>query len=211
MKKRILAVLFSAVLVVAAAPAFAAGPYYAGIEGGAVWVSDSKVNTTDFKGDASFDFGWGVGLVGGYDFGTFRLEGELVYRINGPDKFSIAGESFGMSGDYTSTSLMVNGYYDFKTLSPSVIPYLGVGIGASNVQADITIEGERVVDESQIVFAYQLIAGVAFPVSKELAIFADYRYFATTDPSFNSNFVAGNNVDMEYSSHNVMAGLRYNF
>jgi opacity protein-like surface antigen len=210
MKRGFLAVVVSLVFLLAAASAFAAGPYYAGLEAGAVWLADSQVNG-GIKGEASFDVGWGLGLVGGYDFGTFRLEGELVYRKSDADKFTAAGLATGMSGEYTNTALMVNAYYDFKTLSPSVIPYLGIGAGAANVEANFTVGGTRVVDESQIVFAWQLVAGVAFPVSKELAIDLNYRYFATSDPSYSSNFSPGVNIETEYASSNVFVGLRYSF
>jgi opacity protein-like surface antigen len=210
MKRGILVALVSTVLLFAAAQAFAAGPYYAGLEVGAVWLADSQVNG-GIKGEASFDMGWGLGLVGGYDFKTFRLEGELVYRKSDADKFTALGSAAGMSGEYTNTALMVNAYYDFKTLSPSVIPYLGIGAGGANVSANFTVDGDRVVDEKQIVFAYQFVVGVAFPVSKELAIDLNYKYFATSDPSFSSNYSPGVNIETEYASSNIFLGLRYNF
>ena len=209
MKRGFLAVVVSSVLLLAAAQVFAAGPYV-GLEGGAVWLSDASVTVLGVnQGDIKFDTGWAIGAVGGYDFGTWRLEGELVYRSNGAKEFSDAVGSSPLDGDGTSTALMVNAFYDFKTLSPSVYPYIGAGIGGASVAADLKDSGVQVVDDDEIVFAYQLVAGVAFPVSKQLAIDLNYRYFATTDPKLKDSF--GTEFETEYSSHNIFVGLRYNF
>jgi opacity protein-like surface antigen len=64
------------------------------------------------------------------------------------------------------------------------------------------------VDESDTVFAYQFIGGVAFPVSKQLTIDLNYRYFATTDPSFPHGV---GRLVVEYGGSNLLLGLRYNF
>ena len=209
MKRGFLAVVVSSVFLLAAAPAFAAGGYV-GLEGGAVWLSDASSTVAGInQGDIKFDTGWAIGAVGGYDFGTWRLEGELAYRSSGAKEVSDSTGSSPLDGDVTSTALMVNAFYDFKTLSPSVYPYIGAGIGGANVSADIKESGVQVLDDDEIVFAWQLVAGVAFPVSKQLAIDLNYRYFATSDPSLNAT--TGETVDTEYSSHNVFLGLRYNF
>ena len=212
MKRGFLAVVVSSVLLLAAAPAFAAGGYV-GLEGGVQWLSDASVTYSGVnEGDISFDTGWAIGAVGGYDFGTWRLELELAYRSSGTDKFTDStGFSGSLNGDVTSTALMVNAFYDFKTLSKSVYPYIGAGIGGASVAADIKdgSTGEQQVDDDEIVFAYQFVAGVAFPVSKELTIDLNYRYFATTDPKLKDSF--GTEFETEYSSHNIFVGLRYNF
>jgi opacity protein-like surface antigen len=210
MKKGILVASVSLVLFLVTAPVFAAGPYV-GLEGGVLWLSDSSVTSAGVnEGDLSFDTGWGIGGVGGYDFGTWRVEAELAYRSSGADKFTEnAGASFPLDGDVTSTALMVNAFYDFKTLSPSVYPYIGAGIGGASVAADLKESGVQVVDDDEIVFAWQLVAGVAFPVSKQLAIDLNYRYFATTDPEIKD--VIGEKLEVEYGSHNIFLGLRYSF
>jgi opacity protein-like surface antigen len=215
MKRGILALVVSSALLLAAAPALAAGPYV-GLEGGVTFLSDSSFDVAGINvGDIKFDTGWGVGLTGGYDFGTWRLEGELVYRANDVKEFSDSAGSSPLDGDVSSTALMVNAYYDFRTISPSVIPYVGAGIGAAFVTADVTdpdpVSGGKVLDDDDTVFAYQLIAGVAFPVSKELAIDLNYRYFGTTDPSFEIVGGGGVSGDAEVQSHNIFVGLRYSF
>jgi len=215
MKRGFLAVVVSSVFLLAAAPVFAAGPYV-GVEGGVVFLSDSSFDVAGINvGDIKFDTGWGIGLTGGYDFGTWRLEGELAYRANDVKEFSDSTGSFPLDGDVSSTVLMLNAYYDFRTISPSVIPYIGAGIGAAFVSADVTdpdpVFGGQVLDDDDTVFAYQLIAGVAFPVSKQLTIDLNYRYLGTTDPAFEIVGASGIEAEAEIQSHNIFVGLRYSF
>ena len=58
-------------------------------------------------------------------------------------------------------------------------------------------------------FAYQLILGVSFASVETLSVETlsvdlQYRYFATDDPEFDD-------LDAEYSTHNLMIGLRQSF
>ncbi|HEX9205715.1 MAG TPA: outer membrane beta-barrel protein [Candidatus Deferrimicrobiaceae bacterium] len=213
MKRGILAVMVSTVLFLVAAPAFAAGGYV-GLEGGAVWLPDLKISGPGGSGELSTDTGYSIGAVGGYNFGTYRLEGEFSWRSNDNKEVSAFGLSAPAGGETTAWALMVNGYYDFRMVSPKVYPYLGAGIGGASVSENLedpTVGGQKVIDDDDFVFAYQFIAGIAFDVSKEFTMALDYRYFATTDPSFEVIGTGGQKIDGEYSSHNVMLTLRYNF
>jgi len=72
--------------------------FYAGIEGGVMLVEDAGVDlrdstgTTAVKDFAILDFkpGWDVDLVGGYDFGMLRLEGEIGYKHASLDEVNSA-------------------------------------------------------------------------------------------------------------------------
>ena len=99
----------SSVLFLVSAPVFAAGGYV-GLEGGAVWLSDSSFTTLGINlGKVKFDTGWSIGAVGGYDFGTWRLEGELAYRSSDVKEFTDStGFTSPLNGDVSSTALMVN-------------------------------------------------------------------------------------------------------
>lgn len=191
MKSRMMFVLCILAVSVFAAPAFAAGPYVGG-EAGPVFLSDSS-NPIGGR-DVEFDTGYGLGAFGGYDFGTWRLEGELSYRKNDLKDFD---------GDISSSGLIGNAYYDFRMVSPSIVPYLGGGLGF----ADVSLEAPGV-DDDDVVFAYQLAAGVGFVMNKQVTIDLGYKYFATSDPEFATN--AGKR-EAEYKSHNLFLGARYNF
>lgn len=197
------------VLVLSSAPALAKGPYFGGQAGG-VFLSDSDVS--DPAGEfatAEFDTGLGLALVGGYSFDMFRLEGELFYKINDFDTLSDAGFGIPVEGDVSALGLMVNAFYDFKTGTPFT-PYIGAGIGMAQVSInDLSILGVTVLDDDDGVLAYQLIAGVGYAVSNAVTLDLQYKYLATTDPEFTD--VEGATIETEYSSHNIMVGLRYNF
>jgi len=200
-------------LTVLAVPAFAAGPYV-GAEAGAVFLSDSTFTSA---GNSDLELksktGYLLGMVGGYDFGTYRLEGEFAYRRNNNKEATDDVDTFPVDGDYSTMALLVNGYYDFRTVSPTFVPYLGLGLGGARVTAKGSDASSGVfVDDSTMVFAYQVAGGVGYAVSKEITLDLGYKYFATAKPEF--DFTAntgGGKTKGEYSSHNVFLGLRYGF
>ena len=196
------------VMVLSAAPAMAKGPYFGG-QAGVVFLSDADISDpTGATATAEFDTGWGLGLVGGYAYDMFRLEGELFYKTNGFDKITDVG-SVSADGDATALGLMLNAYYDIKTSTPFT-PFIGAGLGVAKVSVkDLKVAGITVADDDDVVFAYQLIAGVGYSVSNAVTVDLAYKYFATADPSFED--VTGSAFDAEYHSHNIMVGLRYNF
>src|SRR5512134_3594309 len=100
-------------LLVAAAPVSAKGPYV-GLQGGAVFLSDSDITQAGTSFTASFDTGFGGALTAGYGFDLFRLEGELFYKTNSFDEVTAVGVSLPADGDLSAFGLMVNAIYDFK-------------------------------------------------------------------------------------------------
>src|SRR5687768_5745076 len=90
--------LAAAAATVLASPAVARdGAPYVGIEGGVMWAKDFDVDvdgeifiddgegftsTSDFDDEISLDHKTGIDLdlIAGYDFGMFRLEGELGWK-----------------------------------------------------------------------------------------------------------------------------------
>lgn len=212
MKSRAPVFIVILLLAVLTVPAFAAGPYV-GAEGGVVFLSEASFTVAGINtGDLKFDTGYGLGLVGGYDYGTWRLEGEFAWRKNDNKEVTSGGETTPLGGDVSSMALMVNGYYDFRMVSPTFVPYLGAGIGGARVSAkvDDPIDGP-VIDDSDMVFAYQLVAGVGIPVNKQITIDLNYKYFATTDPEFEIIGAGGIKGEAEYGSHNIFLGVRYSF
>ncbi|RPI66527.1 MAG: porin family protein, partial [Geobacteraceae bacterium] len=139
-----------------------------------------------------------------YNFGMFRLEGEIGYQINDIDKgtvYSRRGYASGSvsDGDVTALSLMANGYFDFVNTTPFT-PFISAGLGMARI--DINDFGGSDFDDT--VFAYQFGAGVGYAINKHINIDLTYRYFATEDPEFEV-------TDTEFASQNVYLGLRYNF
>jgi OmpA-OmpF porin, OOP family len=203
--------IVTALLCSAATAALAqqtSGPYL-GIAGGANFARDADVSGTGINTDLEFDTGWaGLGTVG-YGFGNgLRLELELGYRTNDVD--SISGQATA-NGDANVWSGMLNLLYDIPT-GTSFTPYIGAGLGYARVKFDGAgpLNGAAVsVDDSDSVFAYQGILGVAYGLTQNLKLALDYRYFGTQDPEFNAS--NGVTVDGEYSAHTVLVGLRWEF
>jgi OOP family OmpA-OmpF porin len=204
--------LFASILLCAASSAAFAqqtsGPYI-GAAGGLNIVRDSDVSGTGIDTDVEFDNGWAALGTVGYGFGNgLRLELEAGYRDNDVD--GISGQT-GVSGDVNVWSGMLNLLYDVPT-GTSFTPYIGAGLGYARVKVDGAgpVNGAAAsVDDSDGVFAYQGILGMAYGLTPNLKIALDYRYFATQDPEFGTS--AGTDVDSEYAAHTVMLGLRWEF
>lgn len=196
-------------LTVIAVPASATGPYVSA-GGGGIFLQKSRFTP---EGSPELDLktrtGYGLGLVGGYDFGTYRLEGEFSYRSNDNKEVTGGGLSGNTDGEFSSMALTLNGYYDFKMVSPTVYPYVGAGIGGARDSLKVTTDAGTGVDDHQIVFAYQLAAGAAYNVAKELTLDLGYKFFATAKPEFDST--GGGKAKAEYMSHNIFLTVRYTF
>lgn len=231
-RSAIMSLAVAGAAVLASNPAFAQdgwGNYYLGFYGGANWVDDADVSLLDDpiagQRDATLDTGFAVGGVAGYAMLLespyeaiaplgLRLELDIVHRRNEVDTITaeIAGVGSGrtseVSGDLNSTGVLVNFWLDHHL--PGWSPYIGGGIGASRVSVnDLRIMGEEAADDSDIVFAFQLGLGAAFPIFERAELSADYRFFRTADPSFRD--VAGERFDLEYTNHSAIIGLRYYF
>ena len=176
-----------------------AGTYISG-NLGAVIVNDSDIEDGDDTGEFTFDSGFGYLGALGLSNETGRVEAELGYRKNDFDELKGAGlGNTDIDGDISSLSLMGNIYYDFST-EGGFYPFVGIGLGAANIEADIDHAGS----EDDTVFAYQLILGGSFTSSVGFSIDLQYRYFATGDPEFDG-------LEAVYRTHNLMIGLRQSF
>lgn len=177
--------------------AYAVGPYMSGNLGVAIPL-DSDIDGTDAK--ITSDTGFGMLGAVGYDFGMFRLEGELGYQESDLDKIKGYGESFSLGGDVSVLSGLVNGYVDFHN-DTKFTPYLTAGLGMANVDVS---SNQYWSSDDDTVFAYQFGAGCTYDITTALALDIRYRYFATDDPEFDL-------MEVELASNNVYAGLRYSF
>jgi OOP family OmpA-OmpF porin len=160
----------------------------------------------------SFDPGWLVDGSVGYAYGNgLRTELEVGYRQANADSISnpLSNAALGATGDYGVLNTMVNVIYDMN-INSALTPYVGVGVGYAHVWAnDLGIANSATTllsasDKSAGAFAYQAIAGFSYDLCPQWAATVDYRYLATTRLDFG-------NMKSEYSSHNVLFGLRYAF
>jgi opacity protein-like surface antigen len=178
----------------------------AGTPGAPVITSVTTTGTTNYNSGFNADYKRGVDLdaIAGYDFGMFRLEGELGYKrtrardyaansvvlssINNPlglptytstTPYTNGSTQFNFRDRTTVLSGMVNGLLDFG-IDPSVRAYLGGGVGRARVKTF----GDR-----DSAWAWQFIAGIATAISPNVDLGLKYRYFQTGKLHFNNGNV----------------------
>ena len=241
-------VLAAAAAAIFATPAAARdGSPYVGLEGGVLFPKrqhlDANIDFTDpTVTDVTFTnvgrvknkTGYDVDAIAGYDFGMFRLEGELGYKraklknvtvdnafltgINTPSGNAFTATSFDLNGHTSVLSGMVNGLVDFGGQS-GIGAYAGAGFGRARVKE---------LGDSDSAWAGQLIGGVYLPVGDNVDVGLKYRYFRTGRLNFNDEFAfapvgttcgtaacsggtASFSTGGHFSSHSLLASLTYNF
>lgn len=235
MRKYLLAAALAAVI---SSPASARdGSGYVGLDIGALFPSGTSVDgkitdvTTGDSGSANdvlsikYKTGYDAALVAGYDFGMFRLEAEGAYKRAGIDRIQLSSATitafndlgldvgtgeFPLDNSHVRVlSGMINGLVDFG--GPGVSFFVGAGAGIADVR--YTFDGEGSGDTK---FAWQLLAGIRAPVSRNIDLGLKYRYFQTGRLTFSdSTDVDGDLVNLDLSgklrTHSILASLTYNF
>lgn len=205
-----IAKLLAAALVFAL-PGLAQAQWYVGADGGVNFVQDADIKASNSDpAKAGSDTGYTLQAHGGYafrslSFATPRVEAELGYRSSGLKSLT---DFDGTSGQTSALSLMTNASLYFLP-KRSWHPFVGVGVGMARIDAEWRSNGGKLVDDSDLVFAYQGFAGVSYDVAKNWELSAQYRYFATEDPELTDT--DGGKFTGEYSSHSIMAGFTYKF
>jgi outer membrane protein OmpA-like peptidoglycan-associated protein len=181
------------------------GLYIGGAGGLNFLTEDSDLNAAEAEFE---DFNWAVSGALGYALGNgLRLETEVGYRPNDVD--NITGVAGG-SGDVDVLNWMFNALYDLDYWNLPVKPYVGAGIGIAHVDFDgVTPVAGSTINDSDIGFAFQGIAGLSLDLTENLAATLDYRHLRVPHVSFNTN--GGTNVDSDYATNQIMIGLRYTF
>lgn len=163
--------------------------------------SDPDYSIAGGQAEVDTDLGFAGAFAVGYDWNHLRFELEYSYRqndgkLNGATGVGLAN---GQQADFEFHSLMFNMLYDFY-LTDSVYWYNGVGLGISFV--DLSTTGGSA-DEA--VFAWQLMTGVGFDITHNVALTLGYRLFTTRDLN-----VSIANADTPFINA-LELGIRYNF
>lgn len=173
----------AALALMAAMPA-AAGEWYAQVNAGATVATDADVTATFTPDDDTYDpssgsisgdldEGFAVGAAAGYAVGNgLRLEGEFLYSSN--DLGSIE-ELDVDSIEFNHAAFFANVLYDIP-MQGGFSPYIGAGIGYGSSTFDI--DSDEVHDEGT---AWQIKAGVTYPVNDSLTLDLGYRYMDMAD------------------------------
>ncbi len=157
------------------------------------------------------------------------------------------------SGQRFSHAIMTNVIYDF-TIGWPVTPHIGAGIGAVDIIDSVSLNattigalppgvtqtpngnglnglvplpqtfGGTLLKGSGWQFGYQAIAGIRYEFSPSVAFDLDYRYLATTDPTFTNsgrtpfpngnrgtNCCGGGQYTTGYNTQNIVASVTMKF
>ena len=195
MDKRILSTLFSVLLLSAQAKA---APYISASVGAGLAGNQEPATIIKYDYD-NLDNGIALNGALGYGFEQFRAEIAIGYQKHEYSGFEFQGIYGEISNHEVSyLTVMANGYYDFDTGS-DIIPYLMGGIGIASPDAT----SNWVQDDTA--FAWQIGAGLGARVSDEVVLDLEHRYLRPE--GLKDNF----GVDIDWESHNIMAGIRYGF
>jgi outer membrane protein OmpA-like peptidoglycan-associated protein len=192
------------------------GAFYVGGEGGWSWLQNAEVRGGGIKGREHFGGGPTAGVRAGYEWGPLRIEEEFAYRNN--DIRSFLG--IPADGNRTSYAFMTNLIYDFGGLFGfPFTPHIGGGVGAVLLRDGFSIpavppvlKAGTLASSTSWELGYQGIAGIRYNINPSLAFDVDYRYFATTDPTFRTTAAQGGvSYKSEHASHNVLASFTVKF
>ena len=195
-------------LLLSSAAAWAAPGPYLSMNGGVAILDDGDAKGP--KGTVEMESDPGLALAGaaGYDFGNnLRLEAEVGYQKNDLDKVGLRGGTRGTasSGDTSSVSGLLNGYYDFVNQS-RLTPFVSAGVGVMKVSlSDLNLPGtgfDEGLDGTAV--AWQAGGGVSYAVNYGVAVDLKYRYMNAVDLEVDG-------AELDYSGHNVYGGIRASF
>ena len=173
--------------------------WYGSANAGVALATDSDLTVTGFPTvKIEYDSGYTFGGAVGYMMENFRIEGELSYQANDVDKVENVSLS-PLSAETSALTFLVNGYWDFHA-SSGFTPYITAGIGATNIQFEMTDEP----DEDDTVFGYQFGVGVWLKLSETMALDCRYRYLGASNAEFTD-------AEVEVASNNFTIGLAVAF
>ena len=198
--------------------------YYFSLFGG--WSDLSDLEIVNEEGAINIDSSNGVGL--GAAFGqiqgrNLRSEFEFSYRNHDLEDlflldFAGGSENITGVGDIQSFAGMFNVYWEFvDLLGGRVAPYIGAGIGAVNVSADLRLDGgaDAFNDGEDSSFAYQYIVGLNYKLREYSDLFIEYRHFAADslrlDTSLPDGSLLNGDGELNYQTNNIFFGMRLKF
>ena len=167
-------------------------------------------------GNGEYDQEWDPGFIFSGVIGTkledgFRAEGEFFYSNASLKQVSGGwnGRTFNterVQGDISSTAIMGNIVYDFKSNS-RLTPYGMAGIGMSLLSLnDLNASKTAMANDMDLVAALQVGAGFSLEIDRRTKIDLGYRYFETQNPEFSDS--TGTPYESVFASHNFLLGAR---
>jgi opacity protein-like surface antigen len=111
-------------------------------------------------------------------------------------------------GEISNTALFANLYYHFGT--GRIQPYLGAGIGFSQVEVNYQPSGVLIIDDDETKVAYQLKAGAEAMLSDAWSVYGEYAFRKTEEVEFGNRLFPGT-LEIENEQSVFSVGVRYTF
>ena len=156
--------------------------------------------------ELEFEFGLGYELGLGYDFGkTFRTD---ISYIGGRSDFD--GTPIGRpDGDFEMKTFMLTGYLDFPIENTKWEPFVGLGVGSMQIDAEDACVAAANTDCTVSTFTYALSGGVNYALNSSTSISTKITYFKPQDFDITNQ---GFDVEgIEATTFAAYAGLKFNF
>jgi outer membrane protein OmpA-like peptidoglycan-associated protein len=194
------------------------GQWYLGAKVGGNWAAhDTRLRSNSFgspiAGSAQYDDGYIGAIQGGYAFNNgLSLEVEGAMRYNAVD--NIRGYTGTSRGSMRNYAVMGNVLYDLPLAAMGIdlpfTPYIGAGLGMADsapyhIRSDGMPYPAYIGGPDKWGLAYQAIAGVRYPLTENIDLSLEYRFFSRTD----ENYPRG--VANDYDAHSALIGVRYKF
>lgn len=200
------------------------GGVYASLRGAYAIPIDSDVSEkaagSTFSSSLEAKSGFAFMAALGYSVAeNLSVEIELGYRSFGFSRFkglTVSGGSpiagaLPIEGSVGTLSVMANGIFFGRLWQ--VRPYVGLGIGVARHTGKFDAQkfgsDDNAIDypgasDTAFAVAYQVMAGIGYPLSDVAEIQVGYRYFATGRARFDT-------TQATYATHNFEAGVLFRF
>ena len=199
------------------------------------WTFDQEDDWAGFaRLGYQFHPNWRVELEGGYRGGDLEaVRGSNTrsqpYALCRPGVGPVTSSSVcgAPDGDIESYTLMANVIYDFFEPGAAFRPFVGVGVGFNNIRVSAFGQYSGIpagsppqfqnlnIDDEEVNFAYQALAGVSWQATERLNVDATYRYLGGAETDFCGLNPAGpiqvGCFSGEYRDQSLTIGLRYAF
>jgi opacity protein-like surface antigen len=205
-------------LCLAASPCFAeeSGAYVTlitGLAGQRDQTLDFRSSGTAARGEAAFDGGVLAGGAAGYRFENgWRVEGEFTYQSVDHNGRAFAADGPIGSGNYASTSVAINGLYEFDILgSPRARTYVGAGL-VYLTEVDIDFEqGNSERSFSGNGTGVQLLAGARYDIGERWFLDAGVRYLTASSLDLKEESGGFDRIEADYAPWAATIGIGWRF
>jgi opacity protein-like surface antigen len=185
------------------------GFYFTGGIGPAI---AEDIDVKDFLGfgggKVELDPGVGVTIAGGYNFNKFLgVEMETGFAANNID--SIAGNS--PDALLYHVPFLANVVLRFDDEASRIVPYVSAGVGGDStllwIDDSLGVDGS----DSDVVFAFQLSAGVRFRINEKMSAGLSYKYYRADEASWDVEDSGGRIKFGESTVHLIAAVFNMKF